>query len=183
MIDKTKFTEILPGLWFENATSFPWTSKYLVATGKGNEVFYNNELKRLYSKDSKGYLMVWDSGKNLKWHRVVYKYFKGDIPSNRVIDHDDNNKLNNFPDNLFLSTGIANTRKQLKRKTNTSGYPGVGKTPFGTFRATIGVNRKRISLGCFNTPEEAYSVYLDAKKKYHGIDSIKPLEKKEGKHV
>ena len=40
----------------------------------------------------------------------------------------------------------------------------------GKYLSKIRVNKKTIYLGHFNTPEEARKAYIEAKRKYHGID-------------
>lgn len=77
--------------------------------------------------DDKVYRIVniWDNGrgylccklknrkgsKNLYVHRLVYRTFVGVIPSDKEIDHIDNNKYNNSVDNLQLLTHSENICK------------------------------------------------------------------------
>lgn len=44
-------------------------------------------------------------------HRLVYVWYKGDIPKGYIVDHIDNNQLNNDPDNLQLLTRGENVKK------------------------------------------------------------------------
>ena len=44
-------------------------------------------------------------------HRLIYVWYKGDIPKGYVVDHIDNNQLNNDPDNLQLLTRGENVKK------------------------------------------------------------------------
>lgn len=44
-------------------------------------------------------------------HRLIYVWYKGDIPQGYVVDHIDNNQLNNDPDNLQLLTRGENVKK------------------------------------------------------------------------
>jgi hypothetical protein len=163
MIDKTKFTEILPGLWYENATGLPWSSRR-----KG--------FIPLKTKDTCGYYSVYDN-RMVGWHRIVWQYFNGSIPTDMVVDHKDNNITNNIIDNLQLLCRKQNARKCKKYKNNSSGYSGVKKKG-NKYNSKIVLNNKDIHLGSFDTPEEAYKVYLDAKIKYHGKESINPLKEK-----
>jgi hypothetical protein len=92
------------------------------------------------------------------------------------VDHKDNNKLNNKLNNLQLLTNQKNIRKALKHKDSTSGFAGVTfNKEKNKYDTRIMDNYKIINLGRFNTPEEAYEVYLAAKIKYHGAESIAPL--------
>lgn len=49
---------------------------------------------------------------SLLQHVASYLWFKGDIPHELDVDHIDNNKLNNHPDNLQLLTRAENLRKR-----------------------------------------------------------------------
>lgn len=51
-------------------------------------------------------------------HRLVWETFIGEIPKDKVIDHIDNNKLNNRLDNLQLLTFQNNLKKIYGRKPN-----------------------------------------------------------------
>ena len=44
-------------------------------------------------------------------HRLIYAWYKEDIPKGMVVDHIDNNPLNNDPDNLQLLTRGENVKK------------------------------------------------------------------------
>lgn len=47
-------------------------------------------------------------------HRLVYRYFKGEIPNGMVINHLDGNKRNNHIDNLELTTQSENIKHAYK---------------------------------------------------------------------
>jgi hypothetical protein len=182
MIDKSKFLEILPGLWYEVATGLPWSSKYKVRnpTGYGTHCCFGDNLKRLKSKSGGYYNVRNDSGSSL-WHQIVWNYFNGPVIGNFDVDHKDNNRLNCKIENLQLLSHTSNTQKKKMQSNNTSGYVGVVyRKDSNKYRATIVTNQKKLALGSYDTPEEAYEVYLKAKVKHHGIESINPLEKKEG---
>jgi hypothetical protein len=78
-----------------------------------------------------------------------------------VIDHIDMNKLNNCIDNLRVVTqreNSANRRDASKYGT------GVVKTKSNKYIATITYNKKLTYLKTYNTPDEAFQSYTQAKK-------------------
>lgn len=44
-------------------------------------------------------------------HRLIYVWYKGDIPKGMIVDHIDNNSLHNDPNNLQLLTRRENVKK------------------------------------------------------------------------
>jgi hypothetical protein len=166
------FIEILEGLFYCEADGSPWSNR--VRGGKGK---IQNELIKLKLNNKLQRFCVRRNKKLLFWHRLVWEHFNGPIPDGLVIDHFDNNSTNNLISNLRVSTKKDNARKRLKQINNSSGFAGVYKTdalknPYWSY---IMVNKKRIYLGVFKTPEEAHKAFITAKIKYHGEESIKPL--------
>ena len=47
----------------------------------------------------------------IPFHRLVYAWFKGKVPTGMVVDHIDDDKLNNDPNNLQLLTPAENIAK------------------------------------------------------------------------
>ena len=66
-----------------------------------------NHIKRPSKTASYGYSMSRTS-----FHRIVYAWFYGEVPEGYVVDHIDNNPLNNNLDNLQLLTPRENLVKQ-----------------------------------------------------------------------
>ena len=166
------FIEIHPGLWYEEKTGLPWSSRKFLGGGKGWAT--DGELKRLNCKNNKGYYQVGVAGKMKLWHRIVFKHFNGEIPKGIQVDHFNNVRSDNRISNLQLLSHKYNSRKCLKYKTNTSGYPGVyWDKASKKWLARIGINGKRKHLGYFDDKLEAAETYLKAKIKYHGSDSIR----------
>lgn len=107
--------------------------------------------------------------KTLLLHRVISERMLNRILSkDEQIDHVDGNTLNNTRENLRVANHTQNMRNSKKRKNNTSGYKGVNYFD-GRWRAQIQVDKQRITIGMYDTPEEAYQAYCDAAIQYHGI--------------
>lgn len=100
-------------------------------------------------------------------HRKIAERLGMDL--NKQIDHINGNKLDNRRCNLREATHQQNNFNKPRLKRNTPGFKGVSyRKDIDKYRAYISVNYKQISLGCFDTPEEAHQAYCNAAKKYHG---------------
>ena len=101
-------------------------------------------------------------------HRLAWLYITGNWPEFEI-DH-----INNIRnDNRFINLRDTNKNNFNKTimKNNTSGYTGVvWNRRDCLWRASIGVNGKRIMLGNFITKEDAALAYKEAKEKYHTIE-------------
>lgn len=100
-------------------------------------------------------------------HHAIYMFHYGYLP--KIIDHKDNNSLNNKIENLRGCNQSLNLANSDKRTTNTSGYKGVSfRQDTKKWQASLTKNYKKISLGCYKTAEEAYQAYLKGSKKHFG---------------
>ena len=101
----------------------------------------------------------------LLFHRLI-------CPTRDVVDHINGDRLDNRRANLRACTQMENLRNRSIAKHNKSGYKGIYKTVLrnggSRWRAEIGCNRRKISLGTFETPQKAAEAYDSAAKKYHG---------------
>ena len=90
---------------------------------------------------------------------TMHRLLLGVAPRVRV-DHRDGDKINNRRSNLRLATPSQNGANSPGRRTGVSGFRGVtpARMP-GRWFAQITVNRKHLSLGVFDTPEEAARAY------------------------
>ena len=118
--------------------------------------------------NASGYVFICINRIRYKAHRLAWFYHYGEWPSDKTpqIDHVNGNRADNRIANLRLATKIKNSRNLKIRNSNTSGYPGVSliKTT-GKWRAYIGNGcGKYISLGCYNTYEEAVIARKQAEK-------------------
>lgn len=95
---------------------------------------------------------------------IAYGYWPTEI------DHGDGNGLNNTLGNLADAGRAGNAKNRARYKSNTSGQSGV-RWLRRTWRwqATISVDRKMRSLGCFQSIEEAILVRKLAERRlgYH----------------
>ncbi len=93
-------------------------------------------------------------------HHVVWCIIKGYWPEQ--IDHKNGDGGNNHPDNLRESN-------QSQNGANATWSPSRGVEAHGKkYRARITVEGKRISLGSYDTIEEAIKAYQDGAEKYFG---------------
>jgi hypothetical protein len=136
--------------------------------------FYLNKQKTFkekilkQSKNTKGYLFVtlFCDGlrKSFMIHSLVMMTFCNHKNSSKiVVDHIDNNKLNNKLNNLQIITQRLNASKDRLKKSN---YTGVyWRKDAKRWQSLIYINKKHIHLGYFKTEDEAVNAYKNALKK------------------
>lgn len=103
-----------------------------------------------------GYLYGMLCGHNVRTHRALFLLTHGYLPA--TIDHIDGNTLNNSIANLRDVSSFENQHNRIAK-----GYC----FDKGKWKAVIMVNGKNNHLGVFDTPEEARTAYLTAKKQLH----------------
>ena len=116
-----------------------------------------------FSKDKGGYFQVilCKNGKTkaFKIHVLVAMAFKGHKPDGSteiVVDHIDNNKVNNCECNLQLISHRENVSKDRKRKNK---YPGVRLLSNNKWEASIKIEKKYFYLGTFSNEIDAHNAY------------------------
>ncbi len=98
-------------------------------------------------------------------HRLIMD--AGDSPL--CVDHIDMNPLNNCRRNLRMATKAENMRNRGPVASNPLGLKGVSwSSDRKKFESSIMVNYRKISLGRFNTAEEAHTAYCRASAEFHG---------------
>ena len=132
---------------------------------------------------SRGYYMVRvykdNKGNTMSIHVLVAMAFLGHKPDGYkiVVDHIDNNKLNNHVSNLQLISNRENTSKD--KKNGTSKYTGVTwYNASNKWLAQIAINSKKKNLGLFETEDEAHEAYQKALKMLNegDLSFMKPKE-------
>lgn len=141
------------GSWFDSAAKAArWNGRYA-----GTEAF------TVYSQGAmRGNLL----NKSRLAHRVIWKWLHGHDA--RVIDHINGDPGDNREHNLRSVSQQDNLRNTKRRLDNTSGATGVSRRrDTGRYSARIRTKDGRyLSLGCFDTLEEAEAARLEASIEY-----------------
>jgi len=118
------------------------------------------------SIDVHGYVQVNVCGTLCKGHRLAWLIHYGKWPDHDI-DHINGNRADNRLANLREVTNAINC--QNKRKALPSSKTGIlGVVKVGArFQANIQCNRRKHSLGTYDTAEEAQAVYVQAKRRMH----------------
>lgn len=115
---------------------------------------------------SDGYWCIEIDGKPYRAHHIAWFWMTGEWPTFKL-DHIDGCRTFNAFANLRPATSSENIANSKLRSDNASGFKGVNRQ--GTkWRAKIAVRGKRISLGMYDTPEEAGAAYMAAAKTHFG---------------
>jgi hypothetical protein len=141
-----KFTIVDPQDFYQ-LNHFDW-----VADGKGNNIY---AIRHLLSDDEKT--------KIVRMHRYIML-----APDGLLVDHRNNNGLDNRRANLRLATTSQNNCNIRKKKNTSSRFIGVHfDKRKGKWSVNIRHQRKRIWLGSFESEIDAAKVYDEAARKYH----------------
>jgi hypothetical protein len=151
----------------------------------GSKAYRKGLIKKTYT-NKKGYLTLSLSkngiSKTFTIHQLVAIVFLNHIPDgmNIIVDHIDNNKLNNCVDNLQLITNRENSSKD--KKNCSSKYTGVSiDKRDGRINCEIRINGDRVRWSNLKTEEYASLLYQTALKyivEYKDIKQFKNLVKK-----
>ena len=141
------------------------SNKGTVISHNYNHTGKSKELKQPLA--SSGYCRVVLCKNNIKrsymTHQLIAMAFLNHTPNKSrgiVVDHIDNNKMNNALENLQVVDIRTNSCKEIdKTKTGTS-FLGVIKVRESRFRARISIKGKCTHLGYFKTAQEASNAYL-----------------------
>lgn len=113
----------------------------------------------------KGHIEIEIDGKTYMAHRLAWLHFHGRWP-NGQIDHKNLNKMDNRIANLREATNGQNCAN--RRTFGKSGFKGVTLNKGWKWHAQITHNKRCISLGYYDTAEEAHAVYVAKARELHG---------------
>ncbi|MET4184941.1 hypothetical protein ABIB94_007070 [Bradyrhizobium sp. JR7.2] len=117
------------------------------------------------------YVSIHWNNRHLQAHHVAWCYVTGRFPVG-MLDHKDGNPHNNAFGNLREADTIQNCQNRRVSLTNSAGLKGVSFHKHSScknkWRAAITVNKKKIELGHFSTPEEGHAAYCAAEERYFG---------------
>lgn len=128
-----------------------------------------NKEKLLKQETKKGYKVFYltndSKTKQKSLHQLVAMAFLNHIPCGHklVVDHINNDKLDNRVENLQIITNRENSSKDVKNKT--SKYTGVSWDKHrGRWSSKIKINGNTINLGRYKCELAAYLAYQDKLK-------------------
>lgn len=116
-----------------------------------------------------GYRHIKLAGRYYKAHRLAWLYVTGAWPA-LDIDHRNGSRDENWFNNLREATGSLNqqNRRVASRGKKSCNLLGAYRhRPGNCWHSRIRVSGRVISLGYFNTPEEAHTAYVKAKRRLH----------------
>lgn len=123
-------------------------------------------LPALSSPAKNGYLRGTINGTFYYAHRVIWKLLYGTEPDD--IDHNDGNRTNNVPGNLFSRSREENLKNRQLSRNNTSGHQGVSFSKrHNLWQASIYHEKKSVHLGWFKEKADAVQARQNAEKSYN----------------
>ena len=159
---------LLSRLGIEVWKDVPEFENYQVSNlGRVKNINYRgtNKTKYLQSNSNRKKVALYQNGFQKKtsiavWMAITFLNFKPNRYT-KVVDHIDNDSTNDCLYNLQILSHRENISKDSKNK---YGYTGVGQNG-KKYDSKIVINKKRIYLGTFKTPEEAAQAYQKALKR------------------
>lgn len=114
---------------------------------------------------NKGYVRIRVGKYRLPATSLIWLIVHGKLPDDQI-DHRNGDRSANRLSNLREADDFCQAQNRKRRSTNRSGLTGVCQSG-ERWRAEIQIRYVRFNLGAFDTKEEAYAVYLEAKSRLH----------------
>ena len=114
------------------------------------------------NKSGRLYRSIPLNGTRWMYNRILWIYFNGSIPDGMLVDHINGDSMDDRVANYRLATHAQNTHNS-KFRSNSSGLPGAYRASNSGRKkwcSSIYINKKRVFLGYFETPEEASKCYM-----------------------
>lgn len=113
------FEENLTG--YENLMYFDGNEKiespiYKINVEKATIISKNNRIRKPSLSQQSGYYNISLHRKRKQFHTLLWEHANGLVPKDKVIDHIDDNKLNNVISNLQIVTPSENVQKTWKHR-------------------------------------------------------------------
>lgn len=130
---------------------------------KGNEAGFTCSGRR-----EKKYWFVRINKKGYKRGYLLFCMAFNDWP-NECLDHINGDSIDDRPVNLRKASILQNVWNHKPYNKKSSLPSGVSKiSESNKYQAKIQCMKRRMHLGCFDTPEEAHSAYLSKRKELYG---------------
>lgn len=155
----------------------------VISSDKTDGIIIDSDLADIFAKrrwciDSGGYPVANVEGNLIRIFDCVLALNGIEKPSGCYVDHINQDKLDNRIINLRIVTPIESSLNMPLKSNNTSGHTGVTKTKYGTYRAYITKNKKRIDLGQYKTIEEAINARREAEDRLGFITRPQTIKEK-----
>lgn len=113
--------------------------------------------------------------KMFRVHQIIAMTFLGFIPNKHIsiIDHKDDNKLNNRLSNLQIVTSRENNNKRIRFEHKSKEHGVSWESETNKWRVRIVINKVRIHIGRFYSEIEASNMYKKALNNIHLFDGDK----------
>lgn len=115
-----------------------------------------------------GYIGICIGSRRIQAHRIAWALFHGQNPKDQI-DHINGIKTDNRICNLREATNAQNGKNLKLSKASTTGIKGVCYEKYtNKYKAYIRIDGKMLSLGRYNTLQEAAVIRKQAEEKHFG---------------
>jgi hypothetical protein len=147
-----------PPIDFRSVFTYDHERGLLIRTATGRPAGVQFKRKQRARGAVQTYGFVTHENREYAVHRVVWAVVHGAWPETSL-DHIDHDKRNNRIENLRLAPTAVNQQNLSLYRNNTSGRTGIQQLVSGRFQVRVGYKKQRISLGTYDTFEEAEAVH------------------------